>query len=202
MKFIAENFSSSRLPSFCASFPFFFFFFLRWFTIMQVSLSADQTRCKWYFRSQTNQREMTECSLIKGKKSSTLCTFYVQKSNGSWKWNWGFWNSRCGVEWSQNRSHHRAINCLFEKPSVSFRYAYPFCVNCIGTSMLCDDERRRSPAMSAKRAKSVSRSWSAKRGERRDSDKRTSSNFLTNSNGACKEKEKTVEISEKFIFVN
>lgn len=64
--------------------------------------------------------------------------------------------------------------------------------------MLCDEERRRSPAMSAKRAKSVSRSWSAKRGERRDSDKRTSSSFLTNSNGAWNETEKK---SNKISFM-
>lgn len=76
-------------------------------------------------------------------------------------------------------------------PGEKYEYrlmTYPFCVNSIGTSMLCDDERRRSPAMSAKRAKSVSRSWSAKRGERRDSDKRTSSSFFTSSNGACSDK--------------
>lgn len=65
---------------------------------------------------------------------------------------------------------------------------YPFWVNCIGTSMLCEEERRRSPAMSAKRAKSVSFGWSAKRGERRDSDKRTSSNFFTNSIDGCKKR--------------
>lgn len=78
---------------------------------------------------------------------------------------------------------------------------YPFCVNCTnGTSMLYDAERRRSPAMSAKRAKSVSRSWSAKRGERRDSDKRISSNFLTSSNDGWNEKKKMEKIKFKFFY--
>lgn len=55
-----------------------------------------------------------------------------------------------------------------------FTTAYPCCCNTNGTSMLCD-ARRLSPAMSAKRAKSVSRSWSANRADRRDSNNRTSS---------------------------
>lgn len=67
--------------------------------------------------------------------------------------------------------------------------------------MLCDDERRRSPAMSARRAKSVSRSWSAKRGERRDSDKRTSSNFFTNSIGAYNDKKTRKFLSKLNIFL-
>lgn len=90
------------------------------------------------------------------------------------------------------------IEAIHESIALWNHATYPFCVNCIGTSMLWDDERRRSPAMSAKRAKSVSRSWSAKRGERRDSDRRTSSNFLTNSNGAWNE----IKIEKSFIDVS
>lgn len=55
---------------------------VRWFTIMQVSLSADQTRCKWYFCTQARRREMTDCSLIK-KRSKPLCILR-KESNGWW----------------------------------------------------------------------------------------------------------------------
>lgn len=115
---------------------------------------------------------MTERSLI--KKSSPLCTF----------------SAKATVHDNPKRHFEGFL-------WVNEFMTYPFCVNCIGTSMLCDDERRRSPAISAKRAKSVSRSWSAKRGERRDSDKRTSSNFLTSSNDAWNEKK-----MEKILFIN
>lgn len=106
------------------------------------------------------------------------------KSSGSWnklrfrKRRWGRLEPICDA----NRSHPRSIVGYQCSDSSE---TYPFGVNCNGISMLYDEERRRSPAMSAKRAKSVSRSWSAKRGERRDSVRRTSSNFLTSSNGAC-----------------
>lgn len=63
-----------------------------------------------------------------------------------------------------------------------FKKTYPCCVRTNGTSMLCD-ALRRSPPISANLAKSVSRSWSANRADRRDSNKRTSSRRFFNSNG-------------------
>lgn len=61
-----------------------------------------------------------------------------------------------------------------------------FCwANPSGTSMLCE-ALRRSPAMSANLAKSVSRSWSAKRADLLDSRRRTSSRRFFSSRWAWK----------------
>ena len=67
---------------------------------------------------------------------------------------------------------------------------YPYCVNVNGTSMEFD-ARRLSFAMSASLAKSVSES--AKRADRRDSNRRTSSNRFFNSIGGCNAKKKVME---------
>lgn len=54
--------------------------------------------------------------------------------------------------------------------------------------MVCEAVLLRSPAISANRAKSVS--WSAKRADLRDSNKRTSSSFFWTSNGSWNNNEK------------
>lgn len=77
---------------------------------------------------------------------------------------------------------------------VSTYDTYPCCcANAIGTSMLFD-ALRRSFAISASFAKSVSRSWSAKRAERLDSNKRTSSRRFFTSIGGCKNRQRKREM--------
>lgn len=74
-----------------------------------------------------------------------------------------------------------------EMQSKTRKATYPYCVSANGTSMLCD-ARRRSLAMSANLAKSVSES--AKRAERRDSSKRTSSKRIFKSVGGYSREKK------------
>lgn len=62
------------------------------------------------------------------------------------------------------------------------RFTYPHCVIVNGTSIELD-ARRLSFTISANLAKSVS--VSAKRADRRDSNRRTSSNFFLRSIGGC-----------------
>lgn len=115
--------------------------------------------------------------------------------------------NNCSLNVQRSRKvwvNHRffAAERYCHKNKIKFKQnplTYPFWVNVNGTSMLCDDERRRSPAISAKRAKSVSLSWSARRGERRDSERRTSSNFLTSSMAGCNEIRERIGISFKVI---
>lgn len=164
----------------------------RYYKFIYVSLQKgekeEEEREKNWGNWPTRQVQLIKKRQI--AKDLFICTFISQKATVHDFMNkkmWKNWNNDISLRF--NREWSDDFNCFsfFCINNIDdLNYTYPFCVNCIGTSILCDDERRRSPAMSASRAKSVSRSWSAKRGERRDSDKRTSSNFLTNSNGVWK----------------
>lgn len=73
---------------------------------------------------------------------------------------------------------------------------YPYCVSVNGTSIELD-ARRLSFAMSASLAKSVSES--AKRADRRDSRRRTSSKRFFNSIGGCNKNEREKKCCKRFL---
>lgn len=82
-----------------------------------------------------------------------------------------------------NGNSFNIISKLTKKYKETEMWTYPYCVSASGTSILWD-ARRRSLAISANLAKSVS--VSAKRAERLDSNKRTSSKRFFKSIGGCK----------------
>lgn len=102
------------------------------------------------------------------KKLSGFGHFSISKSQKFWLYLWK--KSIKLIKWNVYKmSKHKIVT-------------YPYCVNVNGTSMELD-ARRLSFAMSASLAKSVSES--AKRADRRDSSRRTSSNRFFNSIGGC-----------------